>query len=553
MTTNSYTHLFRTNIGVRIFSFLAVGLIVASIGLNYFFYNLQEKNLKEELFSRGKSLATLLADNVKPGVFSGSTTLLEASVKSLASQPGIVWIYVFDKYSTPLFTEKNPQFSKFRAPYPNLKKPLNSKVSSSYIESSTTIIFEEPVVVSISTAPEEDLFFENGAETFEQNIGYIQICLSKKQLQNRKKSLLVQTIITCLSFLALLLPLAYFIIRQSTKPLRALLLNIRQQLHKEDKTSSDVDLLNRRFNSMISELEESFSTINSLKENLETQVKERTSELRVSNIDLKQTLHDLQETQVQLIHSEKMASLGLLSTGLAHEINNALTIVQGSMGPLKHIISQHSSSDSSSTDFNDKTVEKKLETIFLHIDDGVLRITSLIRDLMTFARPGTGAKRLIDINSEIDITLRLLNIENHESIEITKDFKKVCPILCHGSQIAQVLFNILLNALQALEKEGGTLSITTCEVGDKVTLAIRDNGSGIQPDALPKVFDPFFTTKEVGKGTGLGLGICHSIILAHKGEIRIESEVGCGTTVFIILPVFSPQLSTPSLVAKSLN
>ena len=183
-------------------------------------------------------------------------------------------------------------------------------------------------------------------------------------------------------------------------------------------------------------------------------------------------------------------------------------------------------------------LEHSLAELVQYINTGVQRITLLIKDLMTFARPGRGTRHLVDLHQELEMTLRLLNIEARDQldVQIRKEFHAIPSISCHGSQISQVFLNILINAVQAIQQKGYIRIVTGME-GDRVCVTIEDNGCGIAPEVLPKIFDPFFTTKDVGSGTGLGLGICYSIIREHGGEIRVTSQLGQGTKFYILLPI----------------
>ncbi|EKD38073.1 MAG: Sensor protein [uncultured bacterium] len=345
--------------------------------------------------------------------------------------------------------------------------------------------------------------------------------------------------IICFSFLAILLPLTFVIVNESTRPLKELLSRLRSKLPPRNGKTNDIDSLDHTFNTMLSELEDAFKTIESLKNHLEKKVEERTEELQRINTNLEKTVVELKAAQMQLIHSEKMAGLGLLATGLAHEINNSLVLIKGSFYPLRKAIEylQASCRRGSHAGPQD-TAETTVAELFQHIDTGVFRITSLLTDLMTFARPGISTRKLIDVNNELEMTLRLLNVVSGKEITFIKEFSPVHPVLCHEGQIAQVFFNILLNAIQAIEKEG-CIRISTAALDDCIVIVFTDNGRGIEPELLEKIFDPFFTTKETGSGTGLGLSICYAIINEHGGKIDVTSEIGKGTVFTIKLPQYS--------------
>jgi signal transduction histidine kinase len=525
------------NIVFKIFVCLSFCLVIATILINVIFFLVQEHNVQEQQLNHNRDMAKLFAENINIGVFSGSVDLLKKPMQSLLHQPNILSICIYDERFNILLSgqsEKFPPVEEMSA-----CRTAQGGNESFHNESNRSVVFQEPVFIRRSTSPEEELFFEMEDSGFNHPVGYVEIRVSKIQLLGHKHFLAQMAGITVI-FLAILLPLTFIVVNRITAPLRKLLLRIRKQLNSDAAQGNDLDLLNNTFSSMLQELDGAFKIINTYKENLEDQVEKRTAELLCINRNLSTTLDELRQTQMQLIHSEKMASLGVLSTGLAHEINNALTWIKASIFPLNNGISEllkHETHHPENS-LNKTEHEKLLRKLINHIDTGSNRIAALIRDLMTFARPGTGTRKWTNINKELEVTLNLLISEYKTRIEIRKSFAPLQEILSSGSQISQVFFNVILNGIQSIQ-DTGYIHVSTAMEKDLVIITCGDNGCGIDPRILPNIFDPFFTTKEAGKGTGLGLGICKSIIKEHKGEIRVESEVGKGTTVTIALPVFS--------------
>ena len=227
---------------------------------------------------------------------------------------------------------------------------------------------------------------------------------------------------------------------------------------------------------------------------------------------------DIETTQNQLIQSEKMASLGQLSAGVAHEINNPLANISLNAQMLQQ-------------DIKDEKVQKRLTKI----EDNVDRATRIIKSLLEFSRAPEFHPTLTDINTLIAKTLDILKHEV-KRIEVVENFDKELPeVPVDPNQIQQVLINIITNACHVMP-EGGTLTLRTEKKGDVVEIEIRDTGEGISPENLSRVFDPFFTTKKVGKGTGLGLSISYRIVEKHGGHIYVKSEIGSGTSFIIKLP-----------------
>jgi PAS domain S-box-containing protein len=248
----------------------------------------------------------------------------------------------------------------------------------------------------------------------------------------------------------------------------------------------------------------------------------------------------LRETQSQLVQSEKMAALGVLVAGVAHEINT----------PVAAIDSMH--------DTQIKALEKltgliqnqypevmenpKMKTMLNIITEGdrVIesacdRVTNIVRRLRSFARLDEAELKTVDIHEGLDDTLTLIHHELKHSIKVTKNFGQIPQIAVYSGRLNQVFLNILINARQAM-KEGGEITISTYAKEGKVFIAFKDTGAGIRPENVKRIFDPGFTTKGVGVGTGLGLSIVYQIIQDHKGEIIVDSEVGKGSTFTIVLP-----------------
>lgn len=548
MIIKNLSKVLLTNIGLRIFFYLAAVIIVAAVALNFLFFKIQEQQILIELHTHGKSIASLFAENIRAGVFSQNIELLEPPVNSLLRQPGLISVCIHNNRNELLYARKNPAGAKTGATHYCDIVNYRNITDASPIDDKGSMVFRE----SVSTAVNGDLSGPSG-QTGQQIIGTVLIRLSAEQLFERRRALINQSMIICFSFLAILLPLTFVIVNESTRPLKELLLRLRSKLPSRNDTTTDIDSLDHTFNTMLSELEEAFKTIESLKNHLEKKVNERTEELQYINTNLEKTVVELKAAQMQLIHSEKMAGLGLLATGLAHEINNSLVLIKGSFYPLRKAIGhlQASCREASPAGPQDPA-ETTVSQLFQHIDTGVFRITSLLTDLMTFARPGSSTRKLIDVNNELEMTLRLLNVVSGKEITFIKDFSPVHPVLCHESQIAQVFFNILLNAIQAIEKEG-CIRISTATQDDCIVIVFTDNGRGIEPELLEKIFDPFFTTKETGSGTGLGLSICYAIINEHGGKIDVTSEVDKGTIFTIKLPKYSAVDASGTDAAASTN
>jgi signal transduction histidine kinase len=312
--------------------------------------------------------------------------------------------------------------------------------------------------------------------------------------------------------------------------------------------------LARSFNEMAGSLEQRSRELIELNRMLEEKVKDRTRELESANQEMEKAYHELKETQFQLVQSEKLASLGQLVAGIAHEIKNPLNFIYGNTDFLRRYVEQLDGlvklyEDSASMakadterieeykeEINYGFLREDLASLIDNFEEGAKRIHSIISDLRTFSRMESGDLRPADVHESLDLALSLLQNEYRDRIEVIKDYGNLPKIECHPGRLNQVFMNLLLNACQAV-KGPGTIRIETRQDGEFVVLKVRDSGEGIDPENRDRIFEPFFTTKPVGTGTGLGLSVSYAIIRDHKGTITVESEKGKGTEFTIRLPI----------------
>jgi signal transduction histidine kinase len=279
-------------------------------------------------------------------------------------------------------------------------------------------------------------------------------------------------------------------------------------------------------------------------------------QLEAANKALEKALGDLKSTQLQLIQSEKMASLGQLTAGIAHEINNPINFVSANISPLKRnlndwiMLLEKYNALKNTEDVKlmleqinqykneigfDYTIEETMK-LLNGIEEGSKRTAEIVKGLRSFSRLDEEEKKKSDINEGLESTLVLLqNKLKHQNIEIIKSFADLPLIECYPGQLNQVFLNLLTNGIDAIGSDG-KIFITTSIQENAIRISIRDNGPGMTEDVKQKIFDPFFTTKEAGKGTGLGLSISFGIIEKHNGKIDANSELGKGTEFVITLP-----------------
>lgn len=240
----------------------------------------------------------------------------------------------------------------------------------------------------------------------------------------------------------------------------------------------------------------------------------------------------LREAQAQLIQAEKMASLGQLTAGVAHELNNPIAFINGNATALamdfKELKPQLQQPD------NQELVQEMDEAIE-GLQRGADRIQQIVSSLRIFSHSANESKKPENLHELLEVTLTILK-QKLQHVEIVRELGEIPLVPCEGGSISQVLLNVIDNAAAATP-EGGEIHIRSFQQGKQVGIEIRDTGSGMSPETRKKMFDPFFTTKEVGKGTGLGMSISYGIIKDHGGKIQVTSEEGKGTTICILLPI----------------
>jgi len=248
------------------------------------------------------------------------------------------------------------------------------------------------------------------------------------------------------------------------------------------------------------------------------------------NDELIKTLSDLQAAQSQLVQSEKMASLGVLTAGVAHEINNPLNFIMGGYLGMQSVLEE--------IDIEDNTAREKIDSLLESIKIGVDRVSKIVTSLSQFSRNNENYEESCMLHIILDNCLLILHNEIKNKVEIIKKYAdKEIFVIGNNGKLHQVFLNILYNSCQAIAEEGKII-IESYSENNKAIIKVTDNGSGIKPEHLEKITDPFFTTKDPGKGTGLGLSISYTIIKDHKGSLSYQSEYGKGTTAEIQLPLY---------------
>jgi len=264
---------------------------------------------------------------------------------------------------------------------------------------------------------------------------------------------------------------------------------------------------------------------------LERQVRETTSLAE----ELAQTNHRLRQAQGQLVQSEKMASLGQLVAGIAHEINNPLAFVINNIFVIQEQLTKLASEVPNGHPATLPTINK-MRTRVAHMREGTDRVGDLVAKLRTFSRLDEGQIKTIDIHESIESVLLFLRHKMENRIEVERSYNATGDLTCLAGELNQVLMNVIGNAIDSIEA-AGRISLSTNVRDGNFVIAVRDTGKGIPENIRDKVFEPFFTTKPIGQGTGLGLAISYGIIQAHRGSIEFSSEIGKGTEFILKIPM----------------
>ncbi len=290
---------------------------------------------------------------------------------------------------------------------------------------------------------------------------------------------------------------------------------------------------------------------------------EQIQALLLANEELKELNGKLSHAQDKLVQSEKLASIGQLAAGVAHEINNPIGYIFSNFGTLEkyladlfEMLSAYEEAEGqlagTPTAASLKALRERVELDFLKDDiptlmaeskEGITRVRKIVQDLKDFSRVDAHQEWVwADLHHGIDSTLNIVNNEIKYKADVVKDYGAVPDVLCLPSELNQVIMNLLVNAAHAITADRGQITIRTgCDDAKaRAWFEVTDNGSGIAKENLGRIFDPFFTTKPVGKGTGLGLSLSYGIVKKHHGQLDVSSEVGKGTTFRVTVPIQGP-------------
>jgi two-component system NtrC family sensor kinase len=357
---------------------------------------------------------------------------------------------------------------------------------------------------------------------------------SQKVLRRIKITLFTSTVLVLL----FLIPILIYVSNRVVKPLNQLV-EATQKMESGRVVQSLANTSDTEIGILIDSFNRMARNISLARKELEQKI----SEVETTNVELK-------NTQTSLVHSAKMASLGQLVAGVAHELNNPIGFIYSNMSHLREYVEKLGRVLETAENNPEglKKVKEEVEFDFLIDDlpkliasceDGARRTRDIVLGLRNFSRLDEAQLKKVDLHEGLSNTLRLLTSELKNRIKVHEEFGKLPEVRCYVSQLNQVFMNILSNAAQAIEKSG-EIWIKTWQEDKWAFVSIRDSGPGISKEDLDKIFDPFFTTKPIGRGTGLGLSISYGIVQKHGGELTVESKKGWGTEFKIKIPVDGP-------------
>lgn len=537
----------------RVIGITMVLLFVSTMSLNSYFSLRAAARLKHNLIHHSQSLVRALARSSRIAIFTGNKDQLAATASYMAVDLECQLIGFFDESGTPLQRYKG---KGYQGDFDSLADTIvaqhlqeNPRVPSLVREVGSSIIIVEPVLTEGRYSPDE-LFADSptqGAPLRQEIIiGYVVMMTDSNSIRTETRTVflrdtLVIVGITTFCCFFLLAVIHYFV----AVPMRRLVVEIRRlnengQYAESQGTAS----IPHDFSEMITILRTSYNTIYELKNGLEEKVAARTHQVEQSNQELvaqknalttaneqlADALIKLRSTQAQLVQSEKMAALGMMISGLSHEIKNSINFIASSVPLLEMTI------DVALREGGD-VPSLKLKGLLKNIQEGVDRTVQVVTDLATFCHDGGAVFRPTDIMPGLKSAVAIVRREYGGRIDICEDHARALPMVQGmAGQLNQVFLNILLNAAQAIDGQGKVMVRSWGEM-DSVHVSIADTGHGIKEQDLGRIFDPFFTTKDVGKGTGLGLSISYTTIKSHGGEILVTPTEGGGSTFEIVLPV----------------
>ncbi|MBX2878402.1 MAG: HAMP domain-containing protein [Granulosicoccus sp.] len=537
---------------LRIKTVLGVALIEAILLalLIYTAMKYMHENLEDALVKRANTTATLFASTAKDPVLSYDLASLDTFSEELAGNMDIV--YVRTRGPDGLLLGSAGDSETADQPF----------IEDRTLDGITDGVFDVSATIS-----------ESGVEFGRVEIGFNTNSIETSLVETRRLSTLIAIIEMVLVgifsyILGIYLTKKLMVLRQAAKQVSQGNYSVQLDVDSADEVGD----VSRAFVQMASVLKESQQSrdmyekeLEELNTTLEQRVIRRTAKIKTQFEELQATHQQLADTQSKLLQSEKLASIGQLSAGIAHEINNPISFVHSNANSLSEYIviyqklidmyrtalnaapEEIESSKKAITSYEAEEdiefVKEDITTLIQDTVEGTVRVQEIVKGLRDFSHTDFDTKIACDVVACVESTLRIVNPELKSRCKVRSELNPIPEVLGNRGELNQVIMNLLMNAGQAMD-EPGEVFVRTCVQGDTIELSVSDNGKGIEEQHIDKLFDPFFTTKAVGDGTGLGLSISYGIIKDHGGNIVVESEVGKGTTFTVYLPALdSDQLS----------
>lgn len=534
----------KTVLGVALIEGLLLALLV------YTAMSYMHDNLEDALVKRATTTATLFASTAKDPVLSYDLASLDAFGNELALNQDIVYVRTLTADGIILANAGLAESDS---------KPF---IEDTALDAITDGVFDTSATIS-----------EGGVEYGRVEIGFDINSIESSLVEIRQLSTLIAVI-----EMALVGIFSFILGTYLTRKLLVLSQAAKQvsegdyTLDLDVESTDEVGDVARAFDQMAHVLDESQQSrdkyeqdLEELNKTLEQRVVRRTARINAQLEEIHSTHQLLTDTQAKLLQSEKLASIGQLSAGIAHEINNPISFVLSNAKSLSEYITIYQklidlyrnalaaepaeleanklAISELETDEDIEFVNEDIVTLIQDTVEGSVRVQEIVKGLRDFSHTNFDTKDACNIAECVESTLRIANTELKSRCTVHCELNPIPDVLGNRGELNQVIMNLLMNAGQAMDKYGDIYVKTSVEDGF-VELSISDNGSGIEEDHLSKLFDPFFTTKAVGEGTGLGLSISYGIITDHGGTIVVESEPGKGTTFIVQLPeIENEQLS----------
>ena len=532
---------FKTVIGVAVIEAFLLALLIGTVVSH------QHKGAEHSLQKRVNTTAKLFASTTKDPLLSLDLASLESFSEELLANPDLVYVRVLDAGGQP------------------------------YAEAGDASLMQKTFVADDRLDDVTDGVYDTSADIAESDIVYGRVelgfdiqAIMEEIADTRRLGIGIAAVEMLLVGLFSLLLGTYL-----TRQLKVLQVTAKKISQGDYSTRipvtghDEVADVSSAFNRMSTALQETQTSrdeyeeqLIELNQTLEEKVERRTAQINRQVAELQAANDKIADTQAKLIQSEKLASVGQLAAGVAHEINNPIGFVRSNLTTLTEYVETYQtllktyqsltslSEDERSGHITEiRKIEDREDIEFINEDitellkdsvDGTARVRDIVQGLRDFSHTGGQSRTRCDLNRCIESTLKIVKNGLQNKCIIETSLQPVPEVMANTGEINQILMNLMVNAGQAVG-DNGLITVKTVMHKNTVQIDIQDNGSGIDPSHLDKLFDPFFTTKPVGEGTGLGLAISYGIIQDHDGEIEVNSELGVGTTFTIRLPVGTPD------------